>query len=192
MIQTFPAVHGQSLYDICLNTYGTLELLYKLLQDNGIDSLNVIPYSRQPFLWDDSLVTDQGVNTKFAQSGTRYATDIGLIGSTFYTVKGTPTLYKSPAPGQPLPPNADNDMVTQVNGTSYQSNADGTTVITLLDKDGLSMIGNDLIVVTIEIKPLRNDQWSWNKSTGILTLLLATTVDNLQTLFAIYSKIIPS
>lgn len=192
MIQTYQAIHGQSLYDICLQTYGDLGLLTKLLSDNGIDSLNVIPYSRQPFLWDDSLVADQGLNTGFSQSGTVFATEAGLIGNTFYSITGTPPLYKSPGTGQPIPPNAQDDMITQVSSTSYTSNADGMVTFALLDKNGNSMIGNSIAEVTIEIKPLKNSQWSWNTTTGFITLLGGLTLDNAQTLFAIYTSVISS
>lgn len=73
---TFYAENGQSLIDVCLNTYGTTDLLYKLLQDNGISDINYTPYSGQPFTYDDSLVINQGVNLLFAQSNIKYATDI--------------------------------------------------------------------------------------------------------------------
>jgi hypothetical protein len=164
--------------------------MYKLLQDNGIDSIDVTPFSRQPFTWDDSLVTDQGLNTAFKQAGIVFATDIGLIGNTFYTINGTPPIYKSPGTGQPIPPNASNDMPTQVASTSYTSNADGMVTFALLDKNGNSMIGNAIAEVTIEIKPLKNSQWSWNITTGFITLLGGLTLDNGQTLFAIYTNYI--
>jgi hypothetical protein len=79
MIQSFSAVNGQSLFDVCLNTYGTTDLLYKLLQDNNISDLDYTPVSGQVFTYDDSLIIDQGIQNFFNQTGVIYATDINII-----------------------------------------------------------------------------------------------------------------
>ena len=76
MQQNFNAVSGQSLLDVCLNTYGTTDLLYKLLQENAIASLDYTPFTGQQFLYDDNLVIDQGANQYISQANTYYATDI--------------------------------------------------------------------------------------------------------------------
>ena len=34
----FNSIAGQSIWDVCLNTYGTLDNMVKLLQDNDIDN----------------------------------------------------------------------------------------------------------------------------------------------------------
>lgn len=75
-MQQFSAVSDQSLYDVCLNTYGDLGFLYKLLQDNGVPSVKDDVVTGQIFLWDDSLVINQQINQAFAASGIKYATDI--------------------------------------------------------------------------------------------------------------------
>jgi hypothetical protein len=80
MQQNYKAVNGQSLLDICLNTYGTTDLLYKLLQDNNIPCLDYTPVTGQAFVYDDDLVIDQGVTQYFNQTGTKYATDINIKG----------------------------------------------------------------------------------------------------------------
>jgi hypothetical protein len=85
MLQTFNAINGQSLLDVCLNTYGTTDLLYKLLQDNTIPNLNSTPVTGQQFVYDDSLVIDQGVNQYFNLTNTKYATDIN---TTNYATQG--------------------------------------------------------------------------------------------------------
>ena len=79
MIQSFSAVNGQSLFDVCLNTYGTTDLLFKLLQDNSISDLDFTPVTGQAFAYDDSLIVDQGVQSFFNQSKVIYATDINII-----------------------------------------------------------------------------------------------------------------
>jgi hypothetical protein len=35
MLKNYKAVNGQSIYDVCLNTYGTLDRLIKQLVDSG-------------------------------------------------------------------------------------------------------------------------------------------------------------
>jgi hypothetical protein len=80
MQQNYKAVNGQSLLDVCLNTYGTTDLLYKLLQDNSIANLDYTPVTGQAFVYDDDLVIDQGVALYFSQTGTTYATDINTKG----------------------------------------------------------------------------------------------------------------
>lgn len=72
----FNAVDGQSLYDVCLNTYGSLDFMYKLLQDNGIRNVKDDVVTGQIFTWDDSLVINQQINQAFAASGIFYATDL--------------------------------------------------------------------------------------------------------------------
>jgi len=76
MQQNFNAVNGQSLLDVCLNTYGTSDLLLKLMQDNGVSNLDYTPATGQVFVYDDSLVINQGLNVFFLQAGVKYATDI--------------------------------------------------------------------------------------------------------------------
>lgn len=188
MLQEFEAIEGQSIFDVCLNCYGTLDLMYKLLQDNGIDSINVKPYSRQMFTYEDGLVIDQGINQQFTQGGFKYSTDISALGSVFFKVKGRPPLVKLPIPHNP--PSQLQDMYPDVNSTSFTSNSDGIVVITPQDKDGNSMAGVDIVQIEREIKPLKASEWSWNKASGILTLVGGTTVDNGQSLFIIYKKMV--
>jgi hypothetical protein len=39
----FVAVKGSSMLDVCLNTYGTFDLLAKLIKDNNVDGVNYRP-----------------------------------------------------------------------------------------------------------------------------------------------------
>ena len=75
-MQQYKAVDGQSLLDICLQTYGSLEFIYKLIQDNGIASINSDVSSSQIFIWDDSLVLNQELNSSYIQSRIIYATKL--------------------------------------------------------------------------------------------------------------------
>jgi len=71
-MQQYNAIDGQSLHDVCLNTYGTLDNFYRLLQDNNILNADAYINTGQAFSWDDSLQNS-------VQSGITYATDLGEI-----------------------------------------------------------------------------------------------------------------
>lgn len=189
MIRSFSAVDGQSIFDVCLNCYGTLDLLYKLIQDSSVGSVNDIPQSRQVYIYDDSLVSDQNINQSFTLNGLKYATITGQKGSIYYIISQLNPPKIVPPVG---PTNPDPTMSTYqlVGSTSFTSSADGTTVITLVDADGNSMIGYDIVQIEREIKPFTADQFQWNKTNSMLTLLGGTTVDKDQTLFVIYSKMV--
>lgn len=183
----YPAVYGQSLLDICLQVYGSLDLLLRMLLDSGIDNVNVTPASGQVFTYDDTLQTDQAIINKNALSGIVYATDIGN-GMTFYTIKQFPPKIISTVPVSPTSPIsiAQNMLVY---ATSFTSTSDGTVDIFPLDKDGLSMAGNiwDIVQMEKEIKPLKASEYIWNKPLGKVSLV-GNTLDNNQTLYIIYSK----
>lgn len=78
MQRNYSATNGQSNYDVALNTYGTLDLLVKLLMDSGVDNVDQTPVTGQQFIYDDELVGDQGVNQNYFQTPVRYATDINV------------------------------------------------------------------------------------------------------------------
>lgn len=192
MLKNYKAVNGQSIYDVCLNTYGTLDRLVKQLVDSGgTQGVNDIPASGQVYVYDDELVEATAVSQAYLLTNIRYATVNGTNGQTYYIINQNqpPTIPPGSQPPIVTPPNPD-DMVTQVNGAQFVSGADGTTVMTLMDKDGNSMIGNDLIQIEKEIRPIVNANWVWNKNSGVLTLINGETIDNGQTLFYLYSKII--
>lgn len=188
---TYYAIAGQSIYDVCLQTYGALDYLFKLLQDNGINGLNEPVNSRQPFQWDETLVQDQQLNTSFLANGVRYATDISGNGSVFYvtnTTGGGGGINPPPDPYQP--PTNPSKTYQMVFNTYFTSGTDGTTVVTLTDVDGNLLTGFDIVQIEKEIKPLKPSQYVWNKNLAQLTLIDGTTVDNGETLFVLYSKIV--
>ncbi len=57
-IQTLLGQEGQSVYDLCLMTYGDISQIYQLLQDSGINSINETDLSQQLFTYDTSLISD--------------------------------------------------------------------------------------------------------------------------------------
>lgn len=56
MIKEFKAVDMSTIYDVCLNTYGNLDLLVKLMVDNGHNGVNEYPTAGQVYVYDDTLV----------------------------------------------------------------------------------------------------------------------------------------
>ncbi len=55
----FIAISNSTIYDVCLNTYGTLNLLGKLMDDNNHEGVNANPAQGQVFLFDENLVNVQ-------------------------------------------------------------------------------------------------------------------------------------
>jgi len=189
-MKTFAAIAGQSLYDVCLQTYGDLAYLFKLMQDNGIAGLNNDVFSGQKFIWDESLVVDQQINSAFAANDKYYSTTVDAGGSVFFvdTVQGGTIINPNPTP--PVPPPAQVSQYSITYSTSYTSTIDGVTTLTPLDINGHDLIGADIVQIEKEIKPMVAADWSFNKVTGILTLLNGNTVDEGMTLFIIYRKLI--
>lgn len=73
-MKTFAAVDGQSLLDVCLNVYATLDYLVKLMIDNHVDNVNADVVSGQLFLYDDTISADQSIVSQNQQFRTYYAT----------------------------------------------------------------------------------------------------------------------
>lgn len=197
-MQTYKATDGQSIYDVCLQTYGSLDYLFRLMQDNGITGLNESVVSRQQFTWDDSFVTDQQINAAFAASNTTYSTDVSPLGSVYYVVNNGGAIVPN-QPSEPYSPpvSPSSNTYQMVYNTTFTSGADSTTVITPLSISGGSLAGYDILQIELEIKPLIPEgqagaQYVWNKAQGILTLINNTYADAGQTLSILYSKIITS
>lgn len=189
-MKNFAAIAGQSLYDVCLQTYGDLGYLFKLIQDNNIDGVNTDVYSGQIFVWDETLVQDQQINSSFTASKIYYSTTVDAGGSVFFvdTIQGGKIVQPNPTP--PVPPPAQVSQYSVTYSTSYTSTTDGVTVLTPLDINGNDLIGADIVQIEKEIKPMVSADWSFNKITGVLTLLNGNTVDDGMTLFIIYRRLI--
>ena len=68
-MQIFTAISGSTIYDVCLNTYGSLDFLTKLMIDNNFGSIDNYPENGQQFMFDETLVvnkTVQQINIKYA------------------------------------------------------------------------------------------------------------------------------
>jgi cobalamin biosynthesis Co2+ chelatase CbiK len=59
MILLITSQSGQSMYDLCLASYGSIDLLLKFCNDNGVTDVNFIPLLPQVFEYDSTLIADQ-------------------------------------------------------------------------------------------------------------------------------------
>ncbi len=92
-MSTFNAVDGSTLFDVCLNTYGSLDFFYKLLIDNNIPNANYTPKTGQAFNYDETLIVDEQTNRTTILSGIKYATEINNSTGVYYkTEEGLPKL----------------------------------------------------------------------------------------------------
>jgi len=74
--------YGQTIYDVCLITYGKYELLTRLCEDNGID-LNTISANGITFKYELNLVNDRKLFAYLQQLGTG-------VGGTEYIIPTPP------------------------------------------------------------------------------------------------------
>lgn len=159
----FVAVDSSTIWDVVNNTYGGVDNIVKLMQDNGFPNINTYPEKGQNFIFDDTLVENQN-NLQSNLSTTKFAT------RERQSTNETNMKYYE-----------------QILNAEYTSNADGTTTVSLP-----GLIGTRIIQIEREIQPMMDADWGWNSTSGTLTLLNGQTVDNSQTLHILYSVIIQS
>lgn len=66
---TFIAGEGSTILDVCLNTYGTLDYLVKLMVDNNHPSVNDRPVKGTAYVFDETLVSVTNKNTNLNYNG---------------------------------------------------------------------------------------------------------------------------
>ena len=159
-MSTFSGINGQSLFDVCLNTYGSLDYMYKLIQDSGVENINQQVKTQDQFTWNSALVVDQAVNKVTTLSGVIFATAATPTNSTYYIVEGKPGLPAS----VPFTPPFNPGVVSQyqkVSAINYDVIADGN-VIQIND-----LIGKDILQIERNIQPTTD--YIYNKITGTIT-----------------------
>ena len=104
MIQTYTAIANQNIYDVCLMTYGTLDRLFKLIQDNNFGSVNNYPFQGQTFIWDDTLVFNEAANQSNTLTNTVYATRASSIGNIIYNIQSNGLPVSGSPIVSPIPP----------------------------------------------------------------------------------------
>lgn len=183
----FNAVAGQSIFDVCVNTYGSLDYLVKLMQDNGVANVDAPVITNQAFLWDETLVSNQNIQQQIQQSNIVMATKPQSIGAKYFTIVENGALIQ-PVSDIFTPSNPATVIKYQITKkTDYTASVDGENVITLS-----ALIGYDILQVENETKPLYNTDYVWNKATGVLTLLNGISLAAGQSLFILYQEILNS
>lgn len=71
-MQSYRATSGQSVLDICLSVYGTLDYLIKLVVDSGVSGVDYVPKTGDIFYYDNTLTVNS--NAFQTRSVARYAT----------------------------------------------------------------------------------------------------------------------
>lgn len=176
----FNSVNGQSLYDVCLNTYGSLDFMSKLLQDNGIENIeSALPTSKE-WIWDETLSVDQAINQNSTNSKIYYATSASVTGSVLgIIINEGDSIINIGAGG----------VINSKPITTYQKFMEeqyiavgGESAIILSN-----LIGADIVHIIREIESLKTSEYSFVKSSGTLTLS-GDVMTAGETLYIIYAK----
>lgn len=178
------AINGQSLADICMNTYGTMDYFYKLLTDNDYPNADILPSTGTLFVWDETLVINSQISRTTQINNVRYATAVSDLNSTYYIVYGqSGAQIPAYTPPTNIPPIVGN-YYERVSATNYISATDmGETVIVIPE-----LVGKTVIQIEKNIQPLLNSEWSFVTGTGTITLTDAIATE--EKLFIIYREII--
>ena len=181
----FNSISGQSIWDICLNTYGCLDYMAKLLQDNGIDNIDTtLPVSKTWF-WDETLSSDQALNQVQANANIIYATSATIEGNVLFIIKSNgQNQYNNPQIITPITPNS-NNMYQKTSETQYIATG-GETTVTLTP-----LIGATITLIVREVQPLKTSEYSFDATTGTITLT-GNAMNESETLYIIYNQMITS
>jgi hypothetical protein len=69
-IKSRTGYEGQSIYDLCQMSYGSLDLIYKLIQESQIDSIDQSDFYRISVTYDENFITDKFYYSKVIKAGT--------------------------------------------------------------------------------------------------------------------------
>lgn len=183
----FNAIFGQSIWDVVFNTYGNSETMSKLLQDNNVDSVNVVPQNRQPFEWDENLVENQAVNITNTNSKIIYATSPVPNGNVLSIVQGSSGQSITNNGYTPSNPNPATMIKYEESSETQYVAAGGETSVTLTE-----LIGCTIVQIEKEIRPLLKSDYLFNTNSGTITLQNGIVLGEGETLFIIKTKLITS
>jgi len=85
-MKSYTAVTGQSMYDICLITYGSMDYLVKLANDNTVQDLNNTALTGISFTYDNALVVNEILHQQINQ---QYGTSQSIIYGTGISNQGS-------------------------------------------------------------------------------------------------------
>src|SRR5688572_2817704 len=79
------AVSGQSVYDLCLMTYGSLDKLHQFIQENQIDGTNTGSLAQKSLTFDSGQVADLSLYDHITNNKVTFCTDSEAGGGVQYT-----------------------------------------------------------------------------------------------------------
>ena len=191
----YTAIEGQSIWDVCLNTYGSFDYMVKLLTDNNVDNVNLYPINGQSYQWDETLTANQAVNQQAQNSGTIYATK-ALVNGSIYSI------VQSGGGSKPISGSSGGNYYSPVNPVSvvkYQKTFEvqytgvgGELSFIPVDINGNAVLsGATIVQITREIQPLKTTDYTFNSSNGQLNLT-GNTLAPLETIYVIAGIIVTS
>jgi len=80
---TYTGRKGQTIYDICLLTYGNLDKVIQLVQDSELKSLNDEEIAGKKFTFNSDNITDLSFLNKIKNEKIIYSTARNFIGKSF-------------------------------------------------------------------------------------------------------------
>lgn len=86
--------NGQSIYDVCLNTYGTLRHLFKLMADNAISSVNDLSFIGKVIYFETNLIVDNSLYNRNSDQNIHYTT-YEAVGSFVFGEEDRQTIFIS-------------------------------------------------------------------------------------------------
>ena len=143
-MKQYPATNNQTIFDVCLSTYGSLNHLQKLVVDNDFGSINNYPEPGQVFIYDELLVKNDFTLRRLANIlGEAPIFTTRALPDEIYIKMGT---YKDTKKAE------------------YTASTDGETSFTLTE-----LIGMELVFIEKDIKPLLTTDYTFNANTGTIT-----------------------
>ena len=180
---TYYAISGQSLPDVCLNTYGSMDYYFKLLQDNGITDPNGLPSSSMAFIWDNTLVVDAQNQRTILTNNIKFATANSGNGNTYSIIYGGAGTPINNVSGGTTTPTISSNMYQKTSATNYTATADNESTVTFIP-----LQGKDILQIERNIEPLLPSEYFWNSTTGVLTL--TNPLQTGEVLFILYTEMI--
>ena len=180
MLQT-KSVYGQSIFDICLQTYGSFDYLRKLLDDNGIENIDQVPASGQVFNWDETISTN--ANQISSNSNVIIATGVLKNSSVLSVVEENEAIgIVFPIYNQPSNPVIGKKYEVTLE-TQYIAGGGETSIILT------ELIGSSIVQLNREIQPQRAGTFTLNINTGQITFTSDPLAET-ETIYIIYTKIV--
>lgn len=158
MIQQYRALTGQTIYDIVLMTYGSMDKLFKLMQDNSFPGVNTYPTPGTYFAWDDTLVLDSNVSQTNSLNSINYSTRSSGTGVPYYGVGETsnPSMPPPELPPIVVPPGTGTFFYVYPNSTGISADGSGNFVYTdprLIGLTGYPVFATQMPAALNDIQP---------------------------------------